>query len=109
MSSLLEYRADRYARKADAALELFLARASSLSDAEYWIRVRELWTAGGASIADQSHWLPLLNSNRPGRAQHLMTLGDQLEFASLPDRLEIFRGEIQPKFYRRMSWTLEPT
>lgn len=72
-------------------LNALLEVADELEDDAYWSLVRDVYQDSENVEELAAQWLPLLASNRPGRAA-LMTTEERSSLDALPDVLTVWRG-----------------
>lgn len=79
--------------------------ASAMDDASYWELVAWAYTDSENVPENFALWGRLLCAERPER-HRMMTQSEREVLANLPDRIEVFRGDVrkQPRDY---SWTID--
>jgi hypothetical protein len=76
-----------------------------LSGSDYWRLLGKLWTDTEFPCRQQSLWLYLFRSSRPGREQ-VMDDHNLDRYQALSPLVEIYRGA-RPRWARGLSWTLD--
>lgn len=88
-------------------LMAFMQNMPSMSDADYWEQLGDVWTDSENIWQDYSLWHRLLESKKPHR-ECFMCKDERTAFAKLPDVLTVYRGYVPRKNRRGMSYTLNP-
>lgn len=87
-------------------LDALLQIAERMEDRDYWHLLGDVWTGTEIVHFNYDLWLGAFCNPRPGRPW-LMSSEEQNELASLPDRVELYRGFDHPDAARGLSWTLD--
>ena len=85
----------------------FARIAGQLDDGTYWGQLGRLWTDSENIFEAEALWLRLLTAPaRIGSRDLMMTGEERAHLASLPERINAYRGYSQPGRGRGMSWSL---
>jgi predicted ABC-type ATPase len=87
-------------------LDAFMNIKDEMSDADYWSKLSDIWVDSENIWQNMNLWKSVLSSKRPNR-QNMMTVDEQKELASMPDKIDIYRGFVEGKNKNGFSWTTD--
>lgn len=80
---------------------------AGLTGPDYWEIIRYVWIDSESIHQTIDLWKELWKSDIPDRIRHVMNDAEQDAYASLPDKVEIYRGYLGAAAVNGMSWTTD--